>query len=57
MKTFSCEQCLKKMGALGALGALEKNVKAPSHVLDFTSVFDLMGALGALKSLYLYIFF
>lgn len=56
MKTFSCELCHEKRGLCVLKGRLKKSVKAPLQVLDFTSIFDLTGALGALKS-HTYIFF
>ena len=46
MKTFSCELCLKKWGLKGLKGGFKKNVKAPSQVVDFPSIFCLWGLKG-----------
>lgn len=46
MKTVSCDICLKKWGLCVLKGHSKKNVKAPMQVIDFTSIFDLMGREG-----------
>ena len=44
MKTFSCELCLKKWGLCVLKGHFKKGVKAPLQVIDFPSIFGVLGA-------------